>query len=58
MVHLKQLRSSDMQPIEVQNLLKQLADERFSENENINSNVNPGENLKKVQIRPYYYSLL
>jgi len=30
-IHLKQLNGSDLQPIEVQNLLKKLADERFSD---------------------------
>lgn len=30
-IHLKQLHGSDLQPIEVQNVLKKLADERFSD---------------------------
>ncbi|KAK4259766.1 hypothetical protein QN277_006064 [Acacia crassicarpa] len=45
-VHMKQLRSSDLQPAEVQKLLKQLADERFSEDAKLSY---PGEvsgNLK------------
>ncbi|KAJ4830567.1 kinetochore-associated protein nsl1 [Turnera subulata] len=40
-VHIKQLQSSNLQPLEVQNLLKQLADARFSED------VNPSELSQK-----------
>lgn len=32
-IYLKQLQSSDLEPTEVQNLLKQLADDDFSEHE-------------------------
>ncbi|KAL6574020.1 kinetochore-associated protein nsl1 [Orobanche hederae] len=35
-IHIKQLRNSNLQPTEVQKLLKQLADERFCEDENRN----------------------
>lgn len=33
-IHLKQQQNSNLQPAEVQKLLKQLADERFSEDVN------------------------
>ena len=33
-IHIKQLQNSNLQPAEVQQLLKQLADERFSEDTN------------------------
>lgn len=40
-IHIKQLQKSNLQPIEVQKLLKQLADERFSEDENGRQMPNP-----------------
>lgn len=33
-IHLKQLQSSNLEPTDMQVLLKKLADERFSESEN------------------------
>lgn len=54
-VHIKQSKSSDLQPTELQKLLKQLADERFSEDSNRSSIVNPIETSgkRKVKIRQY-----
>lgn len=40
-IHIKQLRNSNLQPSEVQKLLKQLADERYSEDVNRSSLFNP-----------------
>lgn len=45
-VHIKQLRSSDLQPTEVQKLLKQLADERFSDDAKLSYPVDVSGNLK------------
>lgn len=42
-VHVKQLQNSHLQPNEVQKLLKELADERFSENVNRSSALNAHE---------------
>lgn len=39
-VHIKQSKNSDVQSTELQKLLKQLADERFSADSNQSSNVN------------------
>ncbi|XP_028766604.1 MACPF domain-containing protein NSL1-like [Neltuma alba] len=46
-VHMKQLRSSDLQPTEVQKLLKQLADERFSEDAELSY---PGQVSGNLQV--------
>ncbi|XP_027347724.1 MACPF domain-containing protein NSL1 [Abrus precatorius] len=48
-VHIKQSKNSDLQPTELQKLLKQLADERFSEDSNQSSNVNPAEKSRKLK---------
>lgn len=40
-IHIKQLQKSNLQPTEVQKLLKQLADERFSEDVNGSQISNP-----------------
>ncbi|XP_054778026.1 MACPF domain-containing protein NSL1-like isoform X2 [Prosopis cineraria] len=45
-VHMKQLRNSDLQSTELQKLLKQLADERFSENANVSYRGEISGNLK------------
>ncbi|XP_061371471.1 MACPF domain-containing protein NSL1-like [Gastrolobium bilobum] len=51
-VHIKQLRSSDLKPTEVQKLLKHVADERFYEDVDRSSNCNTAEisrNLEDAQ---------
>ncbi|KAE9607224.1 hypothetical protein Lal_00026401 [Lupinus albus] len=48
-VHIKQSKNSDLQPTELQKLLKQLADERFSEDSNRSSNVNAAEISRKLK---------
>ncbi|KAH7546045.1 hypothetical protein FEM48_Zijuj01G0159000 [Ziziphus jujuba var. spinosa] len=48
-VHIKQLQNSNLHPIEVQKQLKQLADERFSEDVNGNSASNPAELSGKMK---------
>lgn len=48
-IHIKQLQSSNLQPTEVQKLLKQLADERFSEDVNGNFISNPIEFSGKLK---------
>ncbi|KAK7252136.1 hypothetical protein RIF29_35878 [Crotalaria pallida] len=48
-VHIKQSKSSDLQPTELQKLLKQLADERFSEDSNRSSNANNAEISGKLK---------
>lgn len=50
-IHIKQLQKSNLQPTEVQKLLKQLADERFSEDVNGSqiSNPNSASGTLKVQ---------
>ena len=50
-IHIKQLQKSNLQPTEVQTLLKQLADERFSEDVNGGqlSNPNNSSGIPKVQ---------
>lgn len=50
MVHIKQLQNSNLHPIEVQKQLKQLADERFSEDVNGNSASNPAELSGKMKV--------
>ncbi|KAF7840282.1 MACPF domain-containing protein NSL1 [Senna tora] len=55
-VHMKQLRSSDLQPDEVQELLKQLADERFSEDANLSLNIikpDVSANIKNNNAKPW-----
>ncbi|KAI4299415.1 hypothetical protein L6164_032881 [Bauhinia variegata] len=49
-VHLKQSKKSDLPPAEVQKLLKQLADERFSEEANRDSDVNSTKIPGKLQV--------
>lgn len=46
-VHIKQLRNSNLQPVEVQKSLKQLADQRFSEDVNVAS---PIQVSKKARV--------
>ncbi|KAK7362812.1 hypothetical protein VNO77_04935 [Canavalia gladiata] len=46
-IHIKQSKNSDFQQTDLQKLLKQLADERFSEDSNQSSNVNPAEKSRK-----------
>ncbi|ESW31348.1 hypothetical protein PHAVU_002G231000 [Phaseolus vulgaris] len=48
-VHIKQTKDSDLTSTEVQKLLKQLADERFSEVSNQSSNVNPADRSRKLK---------
>ncbi|KAG5023379.1 hypothetical protein JHK82_019282 [Glycine max] len=48
-VHIKQTKNSDLQQTEVQKLLKQLADERFSEASNHSSNVNLADKSRKIK---------
>lgn len=49
-VHIKQTKNSDLTSTEVQKLLKQLADERFSEVSNKSSNVNPADKSRKSKV--------
>lgn len=51
-VHIKQMRNSELDHTEVQKLLKQLADERFSVDSNQISKVNPAEISGKLKV-PY-----
>lgn len=51
MVHIKQTKNSDLTSTEVQKLLKQLADERFSEVSNQSSNVNPVDKSRKSKVK-------
>ncbi|XP_020964018.1 MACPF domain-containing protein NSL1-like [Arachis ipaensis] len=48
-VHIKQSKISDLPPAELQKLLKQLADERFSEDSNPSSNANPAQISGKLK---------
>jgi hypothetical protein len=50
-VHIKQSKKSDFQPTELQKLLKQLADERFSADSNQSSNVNPAAISAKLKVK-------
>lgn len=52
-VHIKQLQNSNLHPIEVQKQLKQLADERFSEDVNGKSASNPAELSGKMQVERF-----
>ncbi|PIN06559.1 hypothetical protein CDL12_20886 [Handroanthus impetiginosus] len=49
-VHIKQLQNSNLQPTEVQKLLKQLADEKFCEDESRNSVANPDISSGKPKV--------
>lgn len=49
-VHLKQLQNSQLLPNEVQNLLKQLADERFSKDVNTSSVSDLTESSGKTKV--------
>jgi len=49
-VLVKQLEGSNLQPTEVQKLLKQLADQRFSEDENGGFLSNPAELSGKMKV--------
>lgn len=49
-IHVKQLEGSNLQPTEVQKLLKQLADQRFSEDENGGFLSNPAELSGKMKV--------
>ena len=57
-IHIKQLQSSNLQPTEVQKLLKQLADERFSEGVNGNFISNPNEFSGKLKVSRILKSLI
>lgn len=48
-VHVKQLQNSHLQPTDVQNHLKQLADERFSEDTNKTSSPDPSQFSAKLK---------
>ncbi|RYR08589.1 hypothetical protein Ahy_B05g076338 [Arachis hypogaea] len=48
-VHIKQSKILDLPPAELQKLLKQLADERFSEDSNPSSNANPAQISGKLK---------
>ncbi|GMY37412.1 MACPF domain-containing protein NSL1 [Fagus crenata] len=48
-VHIKQLENSNLQPTDVQKILKQFADERFSEDENGSFLPNPAELSRKMK---------
>lgn len=50
MIHLKQLQKSNLQPTEVQKILKQVADQRFSEdvNESLVQNPDKSSGAQKV----------
>lgn len=58
MVHIKQTKDSDLTSTEVQKLLKQLADERFSEVSNQSSNVNPADRSRKLKVKMKQYIFL
>lgn len=51
-IHIKQLHNSNLEPTEVQKLLKQLADERFSNDVNgsLISNTNTSTGKLKVTV--------
>ncbi|KAL2244433.1 MACPF domain-containing protein NSL1 [Sesamum indicum] len=49
-IHIKQLQNSNLQPAEVQKLLKQLADERFCEDGKENLRVKPGTSSGKPKV--------
>jgi len=57
-VHIKQTKDSDLTSTEVQKLLKQLADERFSEVSNQSSNVNPADRSRKLKVKMKQYIFL
>ncbi|KAM7500768.1 hypothetical protein LguiA_025182 [Lonicera macranthoides] len=48
-IHLKQLQESNLEPTEVQKLLKQLADERYAEDVNGSLNSNPDKSSGKLK---------
>ena len=50
-IHIKQLQNSNLQPTEVQKLLKRLADERFSED--VNDSSIPGPNTLAAKLKVY-----
>ncbi|CAH9112138.1 unnamed protein product [Cuscuta europaea] len=50
-VHIKQLHNSNLEPAEVQKLLKQLADERFSDDVNGNTISNPNKSTERHKDR-------
>lgn len=61
-VHVKQLQNSKLEPAELQKLLKQLAEERFSDNANESSISNTADLLGKMRVssilrlqRQFYY---
>ena len=49
-IHIKQLQNSNLQPAEVQKLLKQLADERFREDGDKNSAANSDISSRKPKV--------
>lgn len=61
-IHIKQLQNSNLEPTEVQKLLKQLADERFSEDGNEDLVAKPEISLGKskvlVRLDQYYIAAL
>ncbi|RAL44777.1 hypothetical protein DM860_003536 [Cuscuta australis] len=50
-IHIKQLHNSNLEPAEVQKLLKQLADERFSDDVNGNTISNPNKSTENHKDR-------
>ena len=53
-VHIKQLENSNLQPTDVQKILKQFADERFSEDENGRFLPNPAELSRKMKVYRFF----
>ena len=49
-IHLKQLQDSNLEPTEVQKLLKQLADERYAEDVSGSLNSNPDKSSGKLKV--------
>jgi hypothetical protein len=57
-IHIKQLENSNLQPTEVQKLLKECADKRFSEDVNGSFLSNPAEISGKLKVRKILMSIL
>lgn len=49
-IHIKQLQKSTLEPIEVQKLLKQLADEKFSEDGSEGPKSNPDNSNERLKV--------
>lgn len=54
-IHIKQLQNSVLQPMEVQKLLKQLADEKFSEDINGCQIAKPVRSVEKSKVSHILY---